>query len=34
MTSQPPILATLLAAGAIAAATGAPAFAGSADKRC
>lgn len=33
MTSQPPILATLLAAGAIAAAGATPAFAGSNDKR-
>jgi hypothetical protein len=33
MTNQPPILATLLAAGAIAAAAATPAFAGSADKR-
>jgi hypothetical protein len=33
MTSRPPILATLLAAGAIAAAGATPAFAGPADKR-
>jgi hypothetical protein len=33
MTNQPPILASLLAAGAIAAANGSPAFAGSTDKR-
>ncbi len=33
MTSQPPILATLLAAGAIAAASGFPAFTGSTDRR-
>ena len=33
MTNQPPILASLLAAGAIAAAGGTPAFAGTTDKR-
>jgi hypothetical protein len=33
MTSQPPILATLLAAGAIASAGATPAFAGSTDRR-